>query len=188
MKTFALKLYAVRSIKEGEEITTSYCELDVPTSQRQKSLAPYGFQCTCSHCSDPSSDARRARIRKEFDAIVNAKRLSMWVENTRLPDDLLIKETEEALKVMEREGLQGSAYYTANLMHMCAIYNALNNDATAFKRYKARLLKLWIADGGNLQRNISIFKTVVVSLEGARSKTKKRQPLGPGKHGHSVGF
>ncbi|KAF9024824.1 SET domain-containing protein [Hymenopellis radicata] len=170
MKTFALKLYAVRNIKEGEEITTSYCELDIPTSQRQKSLAPYGFQCACPHCCDPSSDARRARIRKEFDSSVNAERLSMWLENTRLPDDLLIKETEEALKVMEREGMTGSAYYSANLMHMCAIYNALDNDVATITKYKARLLKLWIAADGLLQTKLEMFKMIVVPLQGRRKK------------------
>ncbi|KAF9024825.1 SET domain-containing protein [Hymenopellis radicata] len=173
MKTFSMKLYAVRDIKEGEEITTSYCDLEVATAARQKALAPYDFKCACPHCSDPSSDTRRARMLKEFDSRINSARLRMWLGNTRLPDDLLVKETEEALKVMEREGLEGSAYYSSNLVHMCAIYSALNNDATAFKRYKARLLKLWIAAGDDLQQKIAMFKAIVVPLEGAREKAKK---------------
>jgi SET domain len=60
--SFSGQLRAVHDIKKGEEIFVTYCDIDVPTAARQKSLEPYGFRCTCSSCKDPQSDYRRQAI------------------------------------------------------------------------------------------------------------------------------
>ena len=67
VKSFSMKLYAQRDIKEGEELTAAYCSLLSTTAQRRKALELYGFTCCCPHCIDPESDARRLHIVNNFD-------------------------------------------------------------------------------------------------------------------------
>lgn len=43
-------IVALRSISEGEEITISYIEEDLPFEERQALLADYGFRCRCAKC------------------------------------------------------------------------------------------------------------------------------------------
>ncbi len=173
MKTFALKLFAARNIQEGEEITTAYTKIVIPTPERQKGLASYCFQCACPHCSDPSSDAHRLRLQKDFTLTAAAKRFNAWLKDINLPDDMLLKEIKAAVKVLEREGLHASSSFSVALLHICCIYNALASNVTAFNKYKARLLELWIGDGNNLQRNIETFRITVVPLYRARVKAKQ---------------
>ncbi|TRM58107.1 hypothetical protein BD626DRAFT_410981 [Schizophyllum amplum] len=61
---FATVLRAVRPIQAGEEICISYVRRGVDNyEERKKSLAPYGFECSCPSCVDHvASDARRAII------------------------------------------------------------------------------------------------------------------------------
>ncbi|KAI0035261.1 hypothetical protein K488DRAFT_83223 [Vararia minispora EC-137] len=59
--SFSLGLRALRTIRAGEEITVSYCDILAPCETRQRALARYGFRCTCAACSDPGkSDHIRA--------------------------------------------------------------------------------------------------------------------------------
>lgn len=45
---------ALRDIRENEEITISYIDLDWPFAQRQTFLySKYGFWCTCARCKKP---------------------------------------------------------------------------------------------------------------------------------------
>ncbi|XP_042448796.1 histone-lysine N-methyltransferase ATXR2-like [Zingiber officinale] len=43
-------IIAVRPILEGEEITISYIDEDLPYEERQALLADYGFKCMCPRC------------------------------------------------------------------------------------------------------------------------------------------
>ncbi|KAF5376480.1 hypothetical protein D9615_008624 [Tricholomella constricta] len=60
--SFSCQLRAIRDIKTDEEIFISYCSTSEPTAARQAKLKPYGFECTCRVCSDPTSDALLAKI------------------------------------------------------------------------------------------------------------------------------
>ncbi|KAG5636664.1 hypothetical protein H0H81_007253 [Sphagnurus paluster] len=60
--SFSGQIYALRDIKQGEEIFISYCDAGQSTALRQASLQPYAFQCTCRACTDPTSDALLAAI------------------------------------------------------------------------------------------------------------------------------
>ncbi|KAF7357582.1 SET domain-containing protein [Mycena sanguinolenta] len=101
LPSLSFRLYAVRDIPAGEELTLSYVEVDVPTAERQESLKPYGFTCTCAACTDPSSDARRATIE------ASAPNVLMWATFDRtLPDDWVLKKALHQLKLHTNEKLE----------------------------------------------------------------------------------
>ncbi|KAJ7350566.1 hypothetical protein DFH08DRAFT_995198, partial [Mycena albidolilacea] len=64
MPSFSYRLYAVRDIAAGEELTYQYITVDVPAAQRQVALKPYDFVCACPACTEdvPASDKRRKAI------------------------------------------------------------------------------------------------------------------------------
>ena len=65
---FAVQLRATRQISSGEEITISYCRLDIPALARQAWLREReNFSCKCATCTLPSallaqSDERRKKL------------------------------------------------------------------------------------------------------------------------------
>ncbi|KAJ7716515.1 hypothetical protein B0H16DRAFT_1388840, partial [Mycena metata] len=63
MSSFSYRLYALRDIAEGEELTFQYTDVSQPAAQRNERLRPYGFICDCAACKDATaSDARRKKI------------------------------------------------------------------------------------------------------------------------------
>ncbi|KAF8994392.1 hypothetical protein BDQ17DRAFT_1202347, partial [Cyathus striatus] len=48
--SFSFELRATKTIGVGEEILYSYCNIGIPTENRQAALMPYGFACTCQSC------------------------------------------------------------------------------------------------------------------------------------------
>ncbi|KAJ6466287.1 hypothetical protein C8R45DRAFT_1021183 [Mycena sanguinolenta] len=95
------RLYAVRDIPAGEELTFSYLDTENPTAERQKALKPYGFVCTCSACTDPSSDARRATIG------ASAPNVQLWATLDRtLPDDWIFTKAYQQLELLTIEKLE----------------------------------------------------------------------------------
>ncbi|KAF4577219.1 hypothetical protein EYR36_005206 [Pleurotus pulmonarius] len=121
--SLSMQMYAVREIKEGEEITAHYCDPLSPYAARRKALKPYGIRCDCPACLNPAkSDKIRYRISCVKDAI---PAIVKWAGNPKLPDDLLLGPSLELLKLMEDEGLQASKAYERVLYHLFLIYSAL---------------------------------------------------------------
>ncbi|KAK3324992.1 hypothetical protein B0H66DRAFT_511281 [Apodospora peruviana] len=106
----AMSAVATRDIEPGEEITISYLPLGMPTTIRRKSLANWGFNCTCSLCSAPkeardASDRRRERLVELYYAM-------------REPDteyDTLVELTREFVDIVQIERLfpKVGEYYQA---------------------------------------------------------------------------
>ncbi|KAI5894542.1 SET domain-containing protein [Schizophyllum commune H4-8] len=114
-QTFTSRLRAVRDIKAGEEITITYSRLDVPSADRQKDLAPYGFVCTCDACKGGAeSDARRAKIPSEISPALKRGRI----------DQLL-----DLVALIERENLQDLPVYVDSLMAVVDKYIAQKDFA-----------------------------------------------------------
>uniref|UniRef100_D8Q2M2 SET domain-containing protein n=1 Tax=Schizophyllum commune (strain H4-8 / FGSC 9210) TaxID=578458 RepID=D8Q2M2_SCHCM len=66
--SFSGALRAIRDIQPDEEITITYCNPSLSTSERAAALAPYDIECDCPACKDGSaSDARRDDIFAKFD-------------------------------------------------------------------------------------------------------------------------
>ncbi|KAK4038549.1 SET domain-containing protein 5 [Parachaetomium inaequale] len=124
-KTLSLKVYAVRDIFPGEELTISYVDVVQPHSTRQKSLSSaWSFTCTCPRCTlEPhllgESDSRvkqMQELRRELDDYSGAA----------------MPQTAELLVTLyELEGLQVriyEAYYRAALE-----WNGVEDAARAVK-------------------------------------------------------
>ncbi|KAF7295989.1 ER lumen protein-retaining receptor [Mycena kentingensis (nom. inval.)] len=132
LESFSFTLYAVRDIPEGDELTFQYIEAPKTTAERNKSLRPYGFQCSCSACNDPTSDTRRALVGK-FSPTVSA-----WVHNRTLPDDWLINKCTELIELLETEGLEYVERYFMATSAIMQSYIALG-DAEAAGKWAKRL-------------------------------------------------
>eukprot|EP00397_Hematodinium_sp_SG-2012_P026240 GEMP01027473.1.p1 GENE.GEMP01027473.1~~GEMP01027473.1.p1 ORF type:complete len:375 (+),score=86.60 GEMP01027473.1:247-1371(+) len=65
------RVYAVRDIKAGEELCTSYGTLFGTTAERQKFVKNnYGFECTCPACTAPVMlRDQQDRYRQKYDAL-----------------------------------------------------------------------------------------------------------------------
>ncbi|KAH7161983.1 hypothetical protein B0J13DRAFT_535010 [Dactylonectria estremocensis] len=63
--TGTMEVYAVRDIREDEEITDSYTDVARSRESRNRELRNWGFDCGCSVCEGPEAaehDIRRRRI------------------------------------------------------------------------------------------------------------------------------
>ncbi|KAJ7072828.1 hypothetical protein C8F01DRAFT_1105379 [Mycena amicta] len=108
--SLSFKLYAVRDIAAGDELTFPYIDTQCSKVHRNKALEPYDFQCTCPACTEPTteSDPRREAIDNFIPTI------AAWVRNRQLPDDWLINKSMELLELIEKEQLQHlEMYYEA---------------------------------------------------------------------------
>ncbi|KAF7289264.1 Aldehyde dehydrogenase [Mycena indigotica] len=98
----AYRLYAVRDIAKGEELTFQYVDVLSSKSERNKALKPYDVVCTCPSCTEPTarSDKRRSAIGGFMPTI------PAWAANRQLSDDWLIKRSTALLSLIEEERLE----------------------------------------------------------------------------------
>jgi len=126
-----LYVHAVRDIKQGEEILTTYINTKKPRSERQSFLSThYHFDCKCSVCSLPemasaSSDARLSQMRDLYE------KLATWNQ-----DEI---DGEEANKIANSiwniGGEEGYTYERGALAADAAIIAAAHSDAEAAKAW-----------------------------------------------------
>lgn len=140
-----MQLYAVRNIKKGEEITTSYCNHLAPYAARQLALAPYGIRCDCPACVDHvESDKNRLRISRVQNAV---PAIVKWAANPALPSDLLLTPSLKMLELLESEGLEATPQYLLVLYQTMLIYSALGissvNAGCLFYMERWTRLKRW---------------------------------------------
>ncbi|KAI0785785.1 hypothetical protein C8Q75DRAFT_309442 [Abortiporus biennis] len=77
--SLSMELRAVRKITKGEEITVCYMTKDLgPTTQRQLSLSPYKFTCTCPLCIRPAISDLTFDILRKID--LNPATISLPVD------------------------------------------------------------------------------------------------------------
>ncbi|KAJ7199506.1 hypothetical protein B0H12DRAFT_1081385 [Mycena haematopus] len=126
--SFSYRLYAVRDIPAGEELTYPYVDAEVPTAERQKSFEPYGFVCTCPACTDPSSDARRASLEP------STPNLLLWATiNRTLPIDWMIKKSLQQLVLLTTEKMQHHSRYSDATRAIMEVYICLGDTKNASK-------------------------------------------------------
>ncbi|KAF7289257.1 Aldehyde dehydrogenase [Mycena indigotica] len=115
--TFAYKLYAVRDIAEGEELTFHYLDVLVNKTKRAEILRPYAVVCTCTACTEnpTASDKRRSAIASFMPSV------PVWAVNRELSDDWLIKKSLQILEFIEKEKVEHVAMYS---MVTCAVLDA----------------------------------------------------------------
>ncbi|KAJ7782617.1 hypothetical protein B0H16DRAFT_1682069 [Mycena metata] len=104
MSSFSYRLYALRDIAEGEELTFQYTDVSQPAAQRNERLRPYGFVCDCAACKDATaSDARRKKI-GAFGVAASCLFDAALADDTRM--DNFLAECHEHLALIAQEGVE----------------------------------------------------------------------------------
>ncbi|KAK0454886.1 hypothetical protein EV421DRAFT_1759855 [Armillaria borealis] len=176
MVSFAMEIRAVRDIEQGEEFTTYYSDLLVPTTTRQQQLEPYGVRCDCTSCSNPRvSDDRRMEIVKKCKGEILADRFSRWSTNPRLSDDFALREGERLLKLVEDEGLETEICYSELLLHLAMVHAALGNTEET-GQYTVRWMTAHVARGRPLEKlfeEIMTLKQTLAIFAGCRGRLRQ---------------
>ena len=152
-----LSLYALRPIREGEEINKTYLDPALPRATRIAILQKnYRFLCDCPWCNirkaggvveDDSftavelkliadSDQRRTVLGTWLSRHLGYKK---WYADLARPDDFVITSHLEALALIEQEGMQGMQPLFIEELAMC--YASLGN-VEEFKRWGERVAAL----------------------------------------------
>ncbi|KAG6830778.1 hypothetical protein H0H87_007122 [Tephrocybe sp. NHM501043] len=132
--SFSLSVYAIRPIKAGEEMFTSYCNVAVPTSERQEILRKYGFECVCDVCTDPDSDALLARI------------LSSMENDTSSTAEQMLQHSIKWMKIIEDAKWVYLRVYHLHLLRAAELSKWLKRPGDV-KKYMA-LYNAWINPSG----------------------------------------
>jgi hypothetical protein len=108
-------IHAIRYIKSGEEITISYDKGGPSAARRSHLKDAFGFVCSCTLCSQPSSDlhisdTRRLQIKNLDDAIGDSERVM------NKPEDCLA-DCHLLLQVLEAEYKGGAGALMARLYY-----------------------------------------------------------------------
>jgi hypothetical protein len=134
-------VYAVREIREGEQITLSY-HAGGPSRERRRELREFfGFECACEVCALPAkelaiSDERLRRAKVLDAAIGDAKRV-------RMTPEAALRDCRELLGLYEEEGVKDlripRLYYDA--FQICAIhFDKARAKLFAERSWEARVL------------------------------------------------
>ncbi|KAF9463577.1 hypothetical protein BDZ94DRAFT_1258594 [Collybia nuda] len=143
LASFSSSLYALRPISVGEEITMIYTDVTASREVRRAKLKRlYGFDCGCTYCDLPdeesivSSDAARAQLR---DWGHTHPGYLKWSTDLCRADDVVIKSHQNALRLIEREGMQG---LQCLYMEEIVLSYAILGEESEFRAWGERLLKL----------------------------------------------
>ncbi|KAK4443950.1 hypothetical protein QBC34DRAFT_309963 [Podospora aff. communis PSN243] len=120
-------IHATRDIQPGEELTLSYINPVMLRVARMAKLARnWGFQCACSHCTQPRprTDASDARIRQ-------IKELKQHLRNWKAESPASPQMAELMISLYEQERLGGSMYSAYSFAAL--EYNAIGDPWTATK-------------------------------------------------------
>ncbi|KAL0952333.1 hypothetical protein HGRIS_006613 [Hohenbuehelia grisea] len=133
--SFSLRLFTVRDIKQGEELTNTFCNIFAPAASRRASLARHGIVCLCACCRAPdaetqASDARRRSLGNV--ALNHEYTLQRWISKPdKLPDNFILKLSLARLADFEAEGLEGEIEYMTTLWLTMRCYMALEDAGCA---------------------------------------------------------
>lgn len=122
-----LTIHALRDIRPGEELNTSYIDICHPTAARRQILKDWGFKCGCAACE--SRDEQRdllskriedvmAKLRKREDKL--APRPHPWDAKEYARSMALI---ERGLRLMEEHGM-AETDTSGYLLSLAATYGA----------------------------------------------------------------
>jgi len=137
LNSFVQQVFAIRPISIGEEICVQYMDLDLPRASRQAQLlTKYSFTCTCWSCSLPAQESLRSDIRRNLISSIKSNpedesELNMWVTNTSLPDDHIIKQSKRVVEMMDAEKIYPEHVWPAHYQRLCKAYCALGDSENA---------------------------------------------------------
>ncbi|KAF5376403.1 hypothetical protein D9615_008618 [Tricholomella constricta] len=130
MSSFSLELRAIRDIKKDEEVFIAYCSTSEPTAERQANLKSYDFECTCSLCSDPTSDALLAKIKE------STLEPSVWSHNRNLNGNKdRMQYSKDWMAAIEAAGRQNLKEYGSHISMLIAASFGLGR-MDEYRKYK----------------------------------------------------
>ncbi|KAK0619545.1 hypothetical protein B0T14DRAFT_566384 [Immersiella caudata] len=101
-RTLVVEAVAYKDIQPGEEVSVSYLPLNLLTEQRTQLIKEWGFNCTCSLCTNPQlfkgSDKNRDRIQQILESLDHNE------NRTQAKVQAAVDEVEE---LVVKEGLAG---------------------------------------------------------------------------------
>ncbi|KAI1204898.1 SET domain-containing protein [Annulohypoxylon truncatum] len=124
--TLGMEVVAYKDIEPGEELTFSYLPLNLVSEQRKALIREWGFNCSCSLCTDSKetaiSDRRRGRIQDLLAELDDP--------DIRKPAPVK-KRVDEILDLCEKEGLaaQIGDFYTI----VAEVYSSMGDLELATK-------------------------------------------------------
>ncbi|RXW13219.1 hypothetical protein EST38_g12632 [Candolleomyces aberdarensis] len=142
VSTFTMRFYAVRDIKKGSQIYVTYTSLNATKAERQKALAPYGFECICRACvkATPQSDKLR-QVSHTLTQKWRSQAINVWSKDPNLTEKVLIPILETKRR-MEEEGLDTEeAGYLTFPEILFRVYQKVGNRAK-MEEAKSELLRV----------------------------------------------
>ncbi|KAI0071017.1 SET domain-containing protein [Panus rudis PR-1116 ss-1] len=139
LESFAVEVRATKHIKKGEQIFGAYTTVSQPRDARRKFLLErYKFYCQCTVCSLPddeskASNARRMKIMKLARSARpgDTTRVTKWINDPTTPDNQVVDECLEVIRLMEKEGIWPSKLWTATIERLVQAYCSLKNAKRA---------------------------------------------------------
>ena len=141
--TLSSSLYALRPIKEGEEINIIYTEVTASREERRAHLYQnYRFTCQCPSCELPTSELviRSDSARKDLrEWRQTHPTFWKWSRDLCRDDYTVINSHLEALQLIEQESLQGMQ---GIFIEEIALSYAVLGDEEQFRVWARRMIDL----------------------------------------------
>ncbi len=136
-----MRLTAVRSIKESEEICITYCQLEHRLSSARKDTL--WFSCACQSCADAeASDARRADIFR-INPWELADSFYTWIQDNTFGYYSRLQNLKD---LIEEEGLEDTYWYRLVLKQLAGVAFAFD-DAENVAKYLDMVRKSYTGSG-----------------------------------------
>ncbi|KAF4581455.1 hypothetical protein EYR40_009741 [Pleurotus pulmonarius] len=168
-----LVVHALKGIRKGEELLTTYTDTKRPRRHRREYLSgQYGFSCTCAVCSLPSQQSR-ASDRRLSAMVDKYQRLSTWAQGS-IGKDEAINLTNEIWALGEEEGYWSER---GRLAADAAWVAAAHSDVDAVKTWALKA-KIWYSrELGSDSEQVKEMESVLEQPQshrawGTRSSTK----------------
>ena len=152
MASLSFELRAVRDIKKGEELFSSYCDIFRTKSERAEELAPYGFVCACPSCvgATNETDLLRSELAKRIEEIRADHHA--WMKDRSRPN--VLAASLELIAEIDKEGLNGAPSFIFLLDTVASVYLVSGNTNSALKYLEQLDNHFRASTGRSLEDNV----------------------------------
>ncbi|KAK5118168.1 hypothetical protein LTR85_008148 [Meristemomyces frigidus] len=160
-----LTVHAMRDIKSGEELTSSYIDISQPAEQRAKDLRPWTLECKCTVCDVEDvaeSDGRRQRMRsilKAFEIMVEYDEEPVGPGCEPITPTERLSWAEELVELCKGEELVGKELWNAySECARWAIVLGRRQEAAAFAEKATDVEQVLSGELANTQAHLQELK------------------------------
>ncbi|EDQ99660.1 uncharacterized protein LACBIDRAFT_316178 [Laccaria bicolor S238N-H82] len=175
MASLSFELRAVRDIKQGEELFTSYCDIFRTKSERAEDLATYSIICACPGCvgATKETDLFRSELAKRIEKIRADHHA--WLEDHTRPN--VLSASLKLIAEIEKEGLTDAPWFVFLLGMVENVYSVSGNTNSA-KKYLERLNNHCMASTGrSLEAHKAAAHLNTLQCNSESSKCLARSPV-----------